>query len=246
MDWIMRRSVLALAVLSLVLAACGSGTEGDDEGDTDTTEAPGSSPTTEAAETDGRSHEEASVAELEVWQTDLNAVGCYVGQVDGSLGPKTKGAIEAFQAAQGLTVDGLLGPRTEEALQEAVAAGEIVCSSSTDTAADGGAVASLSSPSYGPIDFVVGQCTSSGESDIALQGEVDNLTLVVEASEAEGTEDAGAGILSVDGGTESDGITLEGRVESIVVGDVGNFTVTGVFGPPNLEGEEFELTGSCA
>lgn len=237
MNWSLRRAGLALAALSLVLAACGGDTEGDGAAVSDTTGATEAS-SAATSESAGKSHEDATEAELEVWQTDLNAVGCYVGAVDGTLGPKTEAAIKAFQAARGLTVDGLLGPQTEGALQEAVAAGETVCDSGTEAGTTGEAVASLSSSNYGPKEFVIGKCTNSGESDISLQAEADNMTLIVEAS--------GTGELSVDGGTEGDGISLNGAVESVVVGDAGNFTVTGTFGPPNNEGEEFELTGSCA
>lgn len=241
------RAWVGLLVLALVVTACGGG--GDTEEETTTTGGAAASDTTAAptgeAVSEGKSHEEASAEELEVWQTDLNAVGCYVGAVDGVSGPQTEAAIEAFQAAKGLTVDGLLGPQTEGALQEAVAAGEIVCTSSDEDASGeeassaGATTASLSSSGYGPVDFEIGECTTAGESDIQLQGQVDNMALVVEASAMEGT-------LSVDGGTESDGITLNGTVESVSVGDAGNFTVTGTFGPPNNEGEEFTLTGSCA
>lgn len=211
---------VVVAALAMMIAACG-GNDG-------------------ASGSDGVSHQDATPEELEIWQTDLNAVGCYVGPVDGSLGPQTESAIKAFQAAKGLTVDGLLGPQTEGALTDAVAAGEIVCGESGDT------TATLSSSGYGPVEFNIGSCSSSGESDIELQAQVDNMTLLVDASEADRSEAGGAGTLSVDGGTESDGITLNGRVESISVGDTGDFTVTGLFGPPNNDGEEFTLTGSCA
>ena len=76
-----------------------------------------------------------SAEELEQWQTDLNAVGCWSGAVDGEMGPQTEEAIEEFQAAEGLTVDGLLGPATESALTSAVDAGTTVCSTSSDTTA---------------------------------------------------------------------------------------------------------------
>ena len=79
--------------------------------------------------------DDAAVHELEVWQHDLNVVGCYAGAEDGTLGPQTEAAIRAFQSATGLAVDGALGPVTESALAEAAAAGHQVC---TSPAAGGG------------------------------------------------------------------------------------------------------------
>lgn len=237
MNWLLRRRVLlGLAALTLV-AACGGD---DDSSATEDTTGGGDSAS------DGQPVEGPPSEDVEAWQTDLNAVGCYAGPVDGALGSQTQAAIEAFQAAKGLEVDGVLGPQTEEALQDAVAGGETVCSSAGDEGSGDEATAALSSSGYGPVEFVIGSCSSSGESDIELQAEVNNMTLLVDASEADRTEEAGAGSLSVDGGTEADGITLNGRVESVTVGDAGDFTVTGVFEAPNNEGEEFTLTGSCA
>lgn len=228
--WFRGRVLIGLAVLVMVLSACG----GDDDGSSSTAAVGGGASSDEAL-----SHQDASTEQLEVWQTDLNAVGCWAGPVDGALGPQTEAAIRAFQTAKGLEVDGLLGPITEGALQEAVAAGETVCSEGGGAGSDAEATATLSSPGYGPVGFVIGSCTSAGEADIELQAEVDNMSLVVSAT-------AMAGTLAVDGGTESDGITLNGTVESVAVGDDGSFTVTGTFGPPNNEGESFTLSGSCS
>jgi peptidoglycan hydrolase-like protein with peptidoglycan-binding domain len=86
--------------------------------------------------------DEASIHELEVWQHDLNVVGCYAGAEDGTLGPQTEAAIRNFQTAAGLTVDGQLGPVTEDALAESAAAGGQVCHAATsgtpDAPDDGG------------------------------------------------------------------------------------------------------------
>ena len=228
---ISRMRVILLAAILVTVAACSDDASSED--------ASGS------GESGGVPHQEASPEDLEKWQTELNAVGCWAGPVDGQLGSQTESAIKAFQAAKGLEVDGLLGPVTKGALEEAVAAGEIVCTDSGNAGASA-ASATLSSPGYGPIDFIIGKCSSAGESDIELQAEVNNMTLLVDADQADYSEAAGAGMLDVDGGTESDGITLKGRVESVTVGDAGDFTVTGTFEAPNLEGEEFTLTGSCA
>ena len=51
-------------------------------------------------------------------QTALKNAGFYIDKVDGSLGPKTKKAIENFQSANGLKVDGKVGPKTWEALSK--------------------------------------------------------------------------------------------------------------------------------
>lgn len=50
-------------------------------------------------------------------QQALNDAGYGPLAVDGILGPKTKAAIRAFQAAHGLAVDGIVGPQTTAALQ---------------------------------------------------------------------------------------------------------------------------------
>lgn len=49
-------------------------------------------------------------------QQALKNIGLYVGKIDGEIGPKTKKAIEAFQAQNGLKADGKVGPKTWKAL----------------------------------------------------------------------------------------------------------------------------------
>ncbi|HLD40651.1 MAG TPA: peptidoglycan-binding domain-containing protein, partial [Candidatus Omnitrophota bacterium] len=44
--------------------------------------------------------------------------GLYEGEVDGKIGPKSKKAIEEFQAKNNLTVDGKVGRRTWEKMKE--------------------------------------------------------------------------------------------------------------------------------
>lgn len=51
-------------------------------------------------------------------QTALQHAGYYSGKLDGSIGPKSKKAIEDFQSANGLKVDGKVGPKTWEALSK--------------------------------------------------------------------------------------------------------------------------------
>ena len=50
-------------------------------------------------------------------QTALKNAGLYQGSVDGKLGPASKRAISAFQAAHTLKVDGKVGPQTWAALE---------------------------------------------------------------------------------------------------------------------------------
>ena len=49
-------------------------------------------------------------------QQALKNAGIYDGKVDGTLGPKTKKAIEAFQSQNGLKADGKVGRKTWKAL----------------------------------------------------------------------------------------------------------------------------------
>jgi len=51
-------------------------------------------------------------------QSALQHAGYYSGSIDGKLGPKSKKAIEEFQAANGLKADGKVGPKTWEALSK--------------------------------------------------------------------------------------------------------------------------------
>ncbi len=49
-------------------------------------------------------------------QSRLTELGYAPGPIDGIDGPRTRRAVEAFQAARGLVVDGIAGPRTKQAL----------------------------------------------------------------------------------------------------------------------------------
>jgi hypothetical protein len=59
-------------------------------------------------------------------QQALASLGYDPGPLDGIRGARTRGAVVAFQRAQGLTPDGIVGPRTREALAKALAAGHRV------------------------------------------------------------------------------------------------------------------------
>lgn len=49
-------------------------------------------------------------------QQALKAAGFYSGKIDGNIGPKTKKAIEEFQAQNGLKADGKVGAKTWKVL----------------------------------------------------------------------------------------------------------------------------------
>lgn len=51
-------------------------------------------------------------------QGALKNAGFYAGDVDGKFGPKTKKAVEEFQAANELKVDGKVGPNTWDKLRK--------------------------------------------------------------------------------------------------------------------------------
>lgn len=144
---VVRCAAATLFVGALALAGCSK--------DADTTTGPGSSgsvgSSTSAGGTTngtGKSHTQASAAELEEYQKDLNAVGCWTGPVDGKLGKETEAAIMAFQKAAKLTVDGLLGPITEAALDKAAMAGTVICTGGggTTTTHSGGGSTSTTKP----------------------------------------------------------------------------------------------------
>jgi lytic murein transglycosylase len=55
-------------------------------------------------------------------QTLLNALGFSIGEPDGQAGPRTRRALQAFQAARGLVADGYPSARALEALRDAARA----------------------------------------------------------------------------------------------------------------------------
>jgi peptidoglycan hydrolase-like protein with peptidoglycan-binding domain len=61
--------------------------------------------------------------EVALLQKRLAAAGFDAGAADGVFGPKTEGALKAFQGANGLAVDGIAGPATNGKLAELQAAG---------------------------------------------------------------------------------------------------------------------------
>jgi peptidoglycan hydrolase-like protein with peptidoglycan-binding domain len=51
-------------------------------------------------------------------QAALKSAGFYQGEVDGKMGPMTKGAIREFQRVNGLEVDGVMGIGTWRLLRK--------------------------------------------------------------------------------------------------------------------------------
>ncbi len=112
------RAALGLGALMLLLAAC----SGDDSSE----DASATSAATATTNPPVR-HHELTPEEIETYQTDLDAVGCWAGPVDGVLGPRTEAALREFQEAEGITVTGLFGGQSEGALIAAAQAGDTVC-----------------------------------------------------------------------------------------------------------------------
>ena len=124
------KAVAAAAAVFLVLGAAGCSSN-DSSTSTTTTEAATASTTS----TTSKAAEEATIRFDKEIQSQLAAVGCYKGNIDGIVGPATDAAIVEFQKASGLTADGELGAKTEAALNSAVAAKKTVCGSTTTTTA---------------------------------------------------------------------------------------------------------------
>ena len=68
-------------------------------------------------------------------QQALKNAGIYDGKVDGTVGPKTKKAIEAFQSQNGLKADGKVGRKTWKALSVYLNKSTEVANPSADTQA---------------------------------------------------------------------------------------------------------------
>jgi hypothetical protein len=117
-------AAVLLATLAVLAVSCSS----DDDSGSDTTTTEKKEETTTTSATNA-----ATVRFDKAIQSELAAVGCYRGAVDGIMGPETDAAIVEFQGAAGLTVDGELGPETESKLKEDAAAGKKVCEANAST-----------------------------------------------------------------------------------------------------------------
>jgi peptidoglycan hydrolase-like protein with peptidoglycan-binding domain len=109
--------LVVLLIVVFVAAACGD----DDDGG-------GGQPATSSESDGGETTPGLDPEVVEQFQTQLAAIGCYDGPIDGVDGPETTAAIVNFQRAQGLGEDGVVGPETEAALETAVEAGVQGCS----------------------------------------------------------------------------------------------------------------------
>jgi peptidoglycan hydrolase-like protein with peptidoglycan-binding domain len=230
--------------------------------------------TSTVATTDTSETSEATTAEITAGQTALAAVGCYSGTIDGEYGTDSNEAIRDFQAAAGLEVDGVFGPATLNALESAVAAGQIVCTTSSGGGTDTGTGDGTGDGTDSGTGDGTGDGTDTGTGDgtgdegapatktATLQsssvsqtytvsswdctGEAGDLALQGEASGAVLVVAAvgGTGTLTVDGGTEADSITLNGDITAVEK-TPGAFSAGGSFTDPNFVGEEFSLSGTC-
>ena len=118
-SWSSTRLLVVLTALAAVaLVGCGGEDGGDEAASSDTTRAT-TSPVVR--------HHELTPEEIEVYQQDLDDVGCWAGPADGELGPRTEAALREFQEAVGIPVTGLFGGESENALTDAAANGETVC-----------------------------------------------------------------------------------------------------------------------
>lgn len=131
----------ALAAVLLLLGAAGCSSK-DSSSSTTTEKATTTTVDEEAIEATARFDKEI--------QSQLAAVGCYSGNIDGLIGPATDAAIVAFQRASGLVADGELGPETESALDAAVAAKKTVCGSTSTTTTAQPATTTTAAPNGAP------------------------------------------------------------------------------------------------
>jgi hypothetical protein len=176
--------------------------------------------------------------------------------VDGIFGPETLAALEGAVAA-GTTVcvptngggdnggdsDSGDGSATDDGAVDGTDDSGTDDSGDDGDGSDGGdpstQQATLTSESYGPVTFTVTSWDCTGDpGDMALTGAADGgLTIEV-------TMNDNTGVLTVDGGDEQDGITLNGEMSSLSK-EVGGFQSAGTFVEPNFAGEEFDLSGTC-
>jgi peptidoglycan hydrolase-like protein with peptidoglycan-binding domain len=106
-------ATLATAALQLSFPAIGSAGERQDEtGESSVTALSSAGLLSRGA---GYASRDGSTA-VKALQFRLRRLGHAPGPLDGFFGPRTEGAVERFQAANGLVVDGVVGPKTRKRL----------------------------------------------------------------------------------------------------------------------------------
>ena len=110
----------------------------------------------------------------------------------------------------------------------------------TDAAPAEQATVEFTTDGIEPISFLVTECVNPGESTIQLKGEsAEGTTIDIDATDQ-------VGGITIDGPEGS----YEGSIDAVVVGDLGNLTVSGqasIADDSETEGpQDFELTGQCA
>jgi putative peptidoglycan binding protein len=118
-------AIAALAIFIAILAAAGvfSGTPAATTLTTNTQPTlptTSTTPTTPTVTAPTKQLTEGSTdhAQVKLLQKALIALSFLQGKADGSFGPTTKTAVEAFQSANGLTPDGIVGKQTLAALRQ--------------------------------------------------------------------------------------------------------------------------------
>lgn len=173
----------------------------------------------------------ATPEQIMAGQRALQDVGCYSGEVDGLYGPATDQAIRDFQAAAGLTVDGIFGPATLTALENAVAAGQTVC---TD---EPGEVKTARLTTSDGVDQTldVVTCGFVSESEFALKAQTETSDLSIDVN----GEESSVVYSSADGNREGAVDTVTGVTTITVTGDLS-------LADDSADPATFELVADCS
>jgi peptidoglycan hydrolase-like protein with peptidoglycan-binding domain len=165
------RSLVAIAASFLVVlgaAACGK----DDKADSTTTTAKATTTTEATTTTAGAAAAAATVRFDKGIQSQLAAVGCYRGTVDGIVGPETDAALVAFQRDSGLIVTGEFGAETQSVLDRDVAAKKTVCVATTTTTGPGSTTTTTAGANSAPCTAVAIVGGLGGDPSTKLTGYV--------------------------------------------------------------------------
>ena len=122
----LRALAIAAVAAATLTAAIGCGEDSKSSDSSTTTEAMATTTTVAETTTTTPDTQDFKVVDKAV-QAQLITVGCYTGQIDGILGPKTDAAIVKFQQGANLPLDGELNEATSNALDKASSAKLTVC-----------------------------------------------------------------------------------------------------------------------